>query len=572
MPSFRGKALLALYMALGFVFLRVIYSIVFGTSHSGETVLLDLPLVGLSGPFEHITLFGPITLEGLAQSAGLALPFAFAILLFGVLASAVRPIWLLKKAKALPFGSNLLSALAIALMQIPALLESTKRISLARRLRGESRLRAIIPIFETAIARSNSIGLRLFLESTVQANARLSLKDFVPEGACHRPVSVYLEPGHLLVLKGPTGSGKTGILEALAGLTGEFRGRGFLGSIPKPSSVGFLPQNPRDLLFGSIVADELAQDVGLPFGLLQKLSRPISSLSEGEAVQVWIAKLLQDGHSSLLLDEPFASLDKASAIELSQLISKELKLGKAIAIAEHRFENMPKDARILDLGGAEPNPNNGKPSVPVQSNQEVETVKVVFQLSLPELKNDNQVLLKNIELEVLQGSAIALLGANGSGKTTLLRKLVSGSKPSEIAMVPEVVDDFFVCQSLESELDRADRVAKVPAGFTQKTLESFLPNASSLLLMHPRDLSFGQKLALACSMQLSHKPKLLLIDEPVKGFDQNLRLNVKEILRCVLETGTALVFATHDHDFASGLASEEWQIQDLKLIMRQVKR
>jgi energy-coupling factor transport system ATP-binding protein len=153
------------------------------------------------------------------------------------------------------------------------------------------------------------------------------------------------------------------------------------------------------------------------------------------------------------------------------------------------------------------------------------------------------------KLQIHQGQRIALLGPNGIGKTSLLTQLAVDYPSAR--MVPERVEDFFVCQSLEEELARADKVAKVPKGFTRLTFESLVPLDEELLKTHPRDLSAGTKLALALSMQLSFKPQLLLVDEPVKGLDPLARERAAEVLACVAETGCAIVFATHDETFAS---------------------
>ncbi|MCF8528844.1 MAG: ATP-binding cassette domain-containing protein [Aquiluna sp.] len=559
-------------MALGFVLLRVIYSMVFGTAAYGSDVLFEIPQLRLSGPFSHITLFGSVTISGIVSSINLALPFALVILVFALASSWVNPARLIGFAKKLRFGANLVSALAIALVQLPGFLEAAKRVSFAMRLRGEKRSRYVVPIFEIAIARANSIALRLFLESTPKSRALPKLADFLPVGASHKPVNVELKAGELLVLKGKTGTGKTGTLEALAGIIKEFRGREFLGEIPAPMQVGYLPQNPRDLLFGFVVSDELGKTENLPFGLSRKLDLPISTLSEGEAVQVWLAKILSQQHLVYLLDEPFASLDKTAQAELGTIIQVLLAAGKAVVIAEHQFSAIPAGYLELDLDSS-----SSKDAKSI-SGQIFEAIPESFEASEEIIFETKAItaakttLIQDVKLQLQPGTATAILGKNGAGKTSLLRAISKSQKPDQVSMIPEVVEDFFVCQSLREELERADQIAKVTQGFTQKTLESFIPECGPLLDLHPRDLSAGQKLALGCAMQLSHKPKLLLIDEPVKGFDSELRETAQEILHCVLETGTAIAFATHDREFANSLASTHFEIRDQMLCLVEVAK
>lgn len=68
---------------------------------------------------------------------------------------------------------------------------------------------------------------------------------------------------------------------------------------------------------------------------------------------------------------------------------------------------------------------------------------------------------------------------------------------------------------------------------------------------HPRDLSRGQQTALAIAIQLSRKPRVLLLDEPTRGLDEAACLALGEVMECVRETGTAIVMATHDEAIAA---------------------
>ena len=66
-------------------------------------------------------------------------------------------------------------------------------------------------------------------------------------------------------------------------------------------------------------------------------------------------------------------------------------------------------------------------------------------------------------------------------------------------------------------------------------------------------------------MQLSHKPQLLSLDEPVQGLDPASRELMAETIRCVQETGCAVLFATHDFDFAKRLTNRVFEISGCEL-------
>ena len=73
-------------------------------------------------------------------------------------------------------------------------------------------------------------------------------------------------------------------------------------------------------------------------------------------------------------------------------------------------------------------------------------------------------------------------------------------------------------------------------------------------------------MALAIAMQLSHKPHALLVDEPFRGLDLRALELMVESLRCVAETGCALLFASHEKRWSQALASRKLVIADQRLL------
>jgi energy-coupling factor transport system ATP-binding protein len=59
----------------------------------------------------------------------------------------------------------------------------------------------------------------------------------------------------------------------------------------------------------------------------------------------------------------------------------------------------------------------------------------------------------------------------------------------------------------------------------------------------------------AIAVQMSHKPAVLLLDEPTRGFDERAERAFAEVVACVVETGTAVVIAAHHRDGGSVPAS-----------------
>ena len=59
---------------------------------------------------------------------------------------------------------------------------------------------------------------------------------------------------------------------------------------------------------------------------------------------------------------------------------------------------------------------------------------------------------------------------------------------------------------------------------------------------------------------------MITIDEPTRGLDPHSRSAMAEVLRCVAETGTVVVFATHDGEFARSLNARIFTVAERTLI------
>lgn len=562
MFTLKRQLQLALLLPLGFLALRLVYAVLFGGAISGSTLLLDIPGINLSGPFSHVTLFGPIYLEGLIANLSTALPFAIFIAISSLSVIFLKPRQLFSAAKSLPKFQPILTALAIGWIQLPALIQAASRVDRALKIRREKRIRALIPILETAIEISLAIAQRLILEpSRGTTHKGLALRNVSIVEAGLSAVNLAVNAGDCLVITGVTGSGKSSLLLAATGVGSEL-GLSVTGEISVPVHIGFVGQQARGQLFGPLVKDEIRPTES--FGLNAKLTAPIHQLSEGEAIQVSLIRELQKQPALLILDEPFSGLDSHSAVELVNLLRSYLQTGGSLLIAEHRpemLEDLPTEVSHLHAGQLLPGKLEN-PVVPVKRQDAYLTSDEVLTFKVESIGFEGRVLVHGPQLRLRQSEVVAITGPNGVGKTSLLNAIADST--SEVVLVPERVGDFFVATTLRAELDRADRIAKVAKGVTQANLESILGELHSLDA-HPRDLSAGTQLALAIAMQLSHKPKVLLIDEPARGFDAKTKSQVIETLECVRETGCAIVFASHDSDLISKLAATVYRIWDKQL-------
>lgn len=175
------------------------------------------------------------------------------------------------------------------------------------------------------------------------------------------------------------------------------------------------------------------------------------------------------------------------------------------------------------------------------------------------LVRDGRPVLQDLSLQVVPGELVALMGRNGSGKTTALSSLAGLLTPTSgevatdrrVGMVPQDPSLILYADSVAAECAIADRDAQVPAGTTLALWRRLLPSAIPVE-RHPRDLSEGQRLALALAIILAAGPEVLLLDEPTRGLDYASKTLLVQWLReFTHQPGAdgqprAVLVATHD--------------------------
>lgn len=196
---------------------------------------------------------------------------------------------------------------------------------------------------------------------------------------------------------------------------------------------------------------------------------------------------------------------------------------------------------------------------------------------LIELKNivktfeDGQVVLKGVNLDIMENEFVTLLGPSGCGKTTLLRIIAGFLDPTEghvmmdgedIASLPAYkrdVNTVFQHYALFPHLDVYENIAfglnikKMPKDIVNQKVMRMLSLVGLEGFEH-RDvtrMSGGQQQRVAIARALVNEPKVLLLDESLSALDKNLRkemqLELKEIQQ---EVGITFVFVTHDQEEA----------------------
>src|SRR6185503_14974886 len=185
------------------------------------------------------------------------------------------------------------------------------------------------------------------------------------------------------------------------------------------------------------------------------------------------------------------------------------------------------------------------------------------------------VILRDIDLEITSGEALAVVGASGSGKSTLLAILAGLDTPTTGTVVLGGTDLFtldedaravlrgrlvgFVFQSFQllpalTALENVMLPLELAGSGDAETLARDVlarVGLSERLRHYPKHLSGGEQQRVALARAFVVRPKLLLADEPTGSLDAEAGADVIELLfRMNREQGTTLVVVTHDEGLA----------------------
>jgi energy-coupling factor transporter ATP-binding protein EcfA2 len=364
--------------------------------------------------------------------------------------------------------------------------------------------------------------------------------------------------------------------------------------------------------------------------LTELRDRPLATLSSGQQQRVAIGSVLTAHPRVLVLDEPTSALDPPAAEEVLAALQRLVHdLGLTVLLAEHRLERVVQYAdRIVHLPGAGQPVEVDTPARIMAIATVVPPVVELGRLAgwrpLPLSIRDARraagplrdrlagqpppgrtgkrgrlvaqvrdlvagyggvLALRGVDLSLYRGEVVSLMGRNGAGKSTLLGALVGlvrpragavtvgghpphGRRPRElvreVGLVPQQADDLLYAETVAAECAQADRDARVPDGTTAALLDRLSPGIPDEI--HPRDLSEGQRLALALVVVLATSPPLLLLDEPTRGLDYGAKARLAAVLTELAGAGHAVVLATHDVELAATVSDRTVVLADGLLV------
>ena len=198
------------------------------------------------------------------------------------------------------------------------------------------------------------------------------------------------------------------------------------------------------------------------------------------------------------------------------------------------------------------------------------------------LHGSNGQMTLDVALTIEAGSLVAITGTSGSGKSTLLRILAGLEEAEGTIRFGEAVWQEGG-RSLRPQERRVGLVFQDFALFPNMTVEENLRYVrhdteliERLLVMtrltafrgrYPDTLSGGQKQRVALARAMMHRPRLLLLDEPLSALDPKMRAFLREkILEVHREFGMTTLLVSHDTDEVAQMADRIVQIEQGQIV------
>jgi energy-coupling factor transport system ATP-binding protein len=352
-------------------------------------------------------------------------------------------------------------------------------------------------------------------------------------------------------------------------------------------------------------------------GIAHLRDRSPSSISGGERQRAAIAGALAAAPPVLVLDEPTSELDPQGAEDVLAAVHRlNLDLGTTVLLSEHRLERaahlveravVMAEGRVVAAGdpgvvlagyaGAPPVAHLGRllgwDPVPLTVRDARRCLRAAAPTLTPDpvpevrptpgrtlvrarqlhLTHGRRTVLEGVDLDILEGQVVALLGRNGSGKTTLLRAIGGLHGPASgeverigsVAYVPQDPNALLFAPTVRGELQETLRLRKQPDdGRCDRWLARL--GLADVADCHPRSLSAGGRQRVAIAAVAVGGADVLLLDEPTRGIDAPSTHALRVAIREHVDAGGAVVLATHDAELAALVADEVMVLGDREVV------
>ena len=376
------------------------------------------------------------------------------------------------------------------------------------------------------------------------------------------PIDFTFHAQAFTLLVGSSGSGKSSLFQVIAQVSslpcsGQVLVDGSevsqLSIVERVQTVGVLFQNPNHQFTMESLFEELLftlENIGHPLQEIDAkiaevvqqcrcmaiLHRPIHHLSGGEKQKAALAVLFAMNPRVYLLDEPFASIDRKSRLEILEILKELASNGKTVILCDHDLSDYGayidymvelRDGQLREIN-----------KIPISeltqvSSKEVASSSKLFHMGQTTCELGNRPLFSIEDFTFYQGIS-CILGDNGVGKSTLFRSILQFQKYKgritwkgsvlkkkkslyrDLTGVVQEAEKQFIRVSLREEL----QLDEPDSERNQRILQALRYfNLEQALDKSPYQLSGGQQKILQLLTILTSKASVILLDEPFAGLD-----------------------------------------------------
>lgn len=201
-----------------------------------------------------------------------------------------------------------------------------------------------------------------------------------------------------------------------------------------------------------------------------------------------------------------------------------------------------------------------------------------------------QVILKDINLEIYKGEVVSILGPSGCGKSTLLRSINLLERPdsgkiifegtnllekgTDINQIRQKIGMVFQQFNLFPNMTVLENLKLAPMKCKGISEAEATAQAEKLLNrvglsekanVYPSNLSGGQKQRIAIARTLAMNPDVILFDEPTSALDPEMVGEVLSLMKELANEGMTMIIVTHEMAFAKDVSSRILFIDEQKV-------
>lgn len=207
------------------------------------------------------------------------------------------------------------------------------------------------------------------------------------------------------------------------------------------------------------------------------------------------------------------------------------------------------------------------------------------------LQYGERVILQDVSLTLHKGELVYLTGRTGSGKTSLLRAIYGDIRPTkgeiwvgdtEVASLPSeklpflrrklgIIFQDFQLLPYRTVYENVAFALEVTGWRDRKAIRErvmevlFQVGLSARKDAYPHEISGGEQQRTCIARALVGAPILLLADEPTGNLDPEVGKEIMELLHQIARWGTAVLIATHHHEYISSLPAPAYQLHNQRL-------